>query len=401
MSHPLFVGRISSTERTRKDVISISAFDAARISGYDNLAMMTLDGLLRPVSLTGDAGLPKNIIPGEVSGSGQINQPCCPLPPILTGTGFNQPVNKGYINVDYYQALLDPINNTGLFADPRATGSISGHDIEGYARGTTADITGKTSDGIFTIQDCLITGSGANGTGTNGSGLGYTGNARYLALRGPIMIQGPGFDLMGNPVPNASGDVSGTIDNFYTGKVDKFQPNWLQRLDNCPVAPLDIRLDRRRGMWVSPPPFAILEVKSEGEAITGSIGTGTVLTPGYYDSSGNPIETGYVTYVNTSYDHTIVSGEKLLLHYDINHDRYIPYNLASRNPDTIVAESEEVFSISSTGFTATVTRAGGGYQIGELLSVENVMGDNGGVGTKCFVYVDKIAGVAELIRPAC
>lgn len=64
---------------------------------------------------------------------------------------------------------------------------------------------------------------------------------RALALRGPLVIAGWGYDVDGKPVPNASGDNSSS----------DFIANYKTRQDLWKVGPMDTRWDESRGVWVA------------------------------------------------------------------------------------------------------------------------------------------------------
>ena len=74
---------------------------------------------------------------------------------------------------------------------------------------------------------------------------------RSVALRGPIMIAGWGFDTNGRPVPNASLDVDPTIAKEYRNAkdADSFIDDHTWRVDKWKVGPLDVRWDRERKVW--------------------------------------------------------------------------------------------------------------------------------------------------------
>jgi hypothetical protein len=68
---------------------------------------------------------------------------------------------------------------------------------------------------------------------------------RAMALRGPLVVAGWGFDTEGYPVPNESGypyNPSGT-------KTSNFYPNYRQRQDLWPAGPVDMRWNQERGVW--------------------------------------------------------------------------------------------------------------------------------------------------------
>lgn len=409
MSQHLFAARLNQNDPTRKDVITISADEAANLSGYDNLAIMSIDGLLRPVSKTGDGGLPKFMTPSlEFSGSGQSYQSFAPMTPFYTGNTFlpEDLVFPGHININYLDPFSDPISNPTFFNDLKVSGTgttvHSGFDIEAVARATTGDI--DSTSGVFTIRDTLDTGVDASGYKSNNSGIGYTGSYRFTAVKGPVVIHGWGYDTMGLPVPNAIGDVSGEIDNFYTGKANRFQEHFLADATKWPVAPIDLRLDRKRGVWVSPPSFKVVSIEASGGPIhTGSIGTGVIIgSSGLYNASGEAVETGFIKYYNNSANHTVVSGEQILLHYDVNDGRYIPYNLPSRSNGIIRCIIDDAFTSSDPDFNATVARGNiGGYQENDPIVVTNDISKNGLANDVCLVYVDSVADIAELVNLEC
>jgi len=76
---------------------------------------------------------------------------------------------------------------------------------------------------------------------------------RAIALRGPVMIAGWGFDTAGFPVPNAALDADETIpvqDRNSTDKQD-FIDDHTWRMDKWKVGPLDVKWDRERKVWAT------------------------------------------------------------------------------------------------------------------------------------------------------
>jgi hypothetical protein len=84
-------------------------------------------------------------------------------------------------------------------------------------------------------------------------------NSQCMSFKGPLIIEGWGYDIAGNPVPNSGnlidtitdsqipdlyGDISTTNNLFY--------PNYLTKSVFWPVGPLDMRWDKFRGVWVCP-----------------------------------------------------------------------------------------------------------------------------------------------------
>ena len=76
---------------------------------------------------------------------------------------------------------------------------------------------------------------------------------RSIALRGPVMIAGWGFDMAGFPVPNAHLDADENIPYEHrTGnsKAD-FIDDHTWRMDKWKVGPLDVKWDRNRKVWAT------------------------------------------------------------------------------------------------------------------------------------------------------
>ena len=144
----------------------------------------------------------------------------------------------------------------------------------------------------------------------------YADDYRYLAMRGPMIMQGWGYDLHGKPVPNASGDSGGSFSSV--GKSDKFKENWLADARDWPVAPIDLRFDRERGVWTVPPAFRMYQVENTGvEILAGEAGSVSVVKSkgDIYDKDGELIENPAITidnWTNTS----LAVGGKALAYYD-------------------------------------------------------------------------------------
>lgn len=303
----LFVGRqVRRFDPRRKEVIIADKNTLPFYGDYNNTAMMSLDGLIRPVSKSGDGGLP------AMKGSGYITGVCpftglSQVDPDTTG-GYpgldpevtdienrRAPVNppppqdkmKGLvISANYLDPLADPKSNSTFTMSVRATGSLgtgiggapifgsgttaSGFDIESVARG---DLDGlKELDGVGGIagESMLIAGDRGR----------YSGDYRFMALRGPLVLQSWGYDTYGKPIPNSAGwsgdpsydtgiaphlqvrDTGNVHQKIQSGLTDRFAPNWLGDSTNWPVAPVDLRFDRARGVWTAPVPFRMMKAEA-------------------------------------------------------------------------------------------------------------------------------------------
>jgi len=136
-------------------------------------------------------------------------------------------------------------------------------------------------------------------------------NHRFLALRGPLVLSGWGFDTEGYPVPNSSGepkeldnegypkrianpyDGGGGFQN-YAGTIlgknqiwdnvngkwsdpyreDTFYKGWGQRPDSWPVGPIDLRWDHKRKVWTSAQQVIFAEVQLEDDLVAYKVARG-------------------------------------------------------------------------------------------------------------------------------
>jgi len=155
---------------------------------YKKTSFMSWDGLIRPVSKTGSGGLPRY--------------------PSGIPTGF--PNRKD----------LDPFQ--------------SGHDILSIAFGDNF-----TPDGMINLAQ------------NSGHESGNIEDYRFMALRGPLVIGGWGYDTNGYPIPNVQD--SGAPSGVFRTSVESgdFYSGYLSNANTWPVAPVDMRFDRERHVWVA------------------------------------------------------------------------------------------------------------------------------------------------------
>ena len=62
-----------------------------------------------------------------------------------------------------------------------------------------------------------------------------------------------------------------------TGLTDYFMEDWLQKPTSWPVAPVDLRYDRQRGVWVSPPDYKIVVVEAGDTIAPYATGSGYLI----------------------------------------------------------------------------------------------------------------------------
>lgn len=237
-----------------------------RGSGYKYKAFMSLDGLLSPVSISGGQescnscdttrSLPRFIqLPGVgINAPSGMGWTISPNPPIIkseadaesiisnSGTHINSKLNT----ISIHKSYINPLSNPGDIPYQDG-GSSAGHNI---------DIVGRET-GIPTSG--LITNFYRPNDGDK-----YSNDYRFLALRGPIVLHSWGYDTDGKPVPNeidTEEDIKDSGVFAYNNLTNNFLEDWLQKPKTWPVAPVDLRLDRERGVWVAPKEHKIVTVK--------------------------------------------------------------------------------------------------------------------------------------------
>jgi hypothetical protein len=266
---------------------------------YEKKAYISLDGLYSPVSISGGnaiAGsgasgvLPRLAILPPISGDGikysgvpgmtgiigylesskirttgtnrfeHHSSTLYAMPPYFTGIcedmEFPSGTNHKFNNIKIHNLYLNPLANpTGI---PYFTGTCAGHNIDLVGRETGIPPSGGLMNSLFPES------SGRNK---------YSDDYRFLGMRGPLVLHSWGYDTEGKPIPNyidnenlaKSGifltSISGIDGGNVSGVTDMFMQDWLQKPATWPVGPVDLRFDRERGVWVSPPPFRIITAR--------------------------------------------------------------------------------------------------------------------------------------------
>ncbi len=299
-------GTISS-----KDIPYLPLDESANPTG-DGLAITSDDFFYRPVSKSGLYNLPRYVVTEENAGLGALARY-----KNRSGDELSKAIN-------IYS--LDPIPNpSSTFIMERTSGDFSGHDI---------DVLGRTNikSGSLSIN---ITNQ------MYGNGSGYSNDYAFHAIRGPILLHGWCYDTNGKPTPNVAdtGAINGVFETF--NLTDKFATGWLQDPNLWPVAPIDLRLDRRRGVFVSyTEPFILLEASNN--ILSSESGTGIpiftknstydesgnlIIRDTVYNNSGDPLDSGLYSSIfnNTSGD--IPFGAHVLSQFNDNRNAYDIYGI--------------------------------------------------------------------------
>lgn len=303
-------------------------------AGYSEKALMSFDGMFRPVSMDGEGGLPRyarcptfsdcsgcsTVSPNTFivtledtvateSGGLDINgiyniprvEECLwsgvaangiPFKVAYTGTGWvlgvngdesneasgvvectdsNNPIQftwgaslpSGYTGGTYeavgFNAItiydLNPWQNpSGMppwdkVPAERSDTSNIGHDLDIVARAGD-DRNGTPVGGLGMYQAGV-----AQTSGIGEDAFDYRDDYRFMALKGPIIVHGWGYDCNGRPVPNLGDNETAAATGFFTpdGLDDNtFLEGHLRKPQTWPVGPIDLRWDRERCVWVSP-----------------------------------------------------------------------------------------------------------------------------------------------------
>lgn len=175
---------------------------------YENKAAASLDALFRPFS------------------TNPYKQP------LLDAGGWPLPLSSGYTlassgyRLPHYGVPTGSGDDPGLYElDPYQ----SGFDIGIVVRGTEFPTHLNISQG----------------------GYDPSGNYRSMGHRFPMIGVGWGYDVDGKPVPNIADPVLNSGLYAASGLLDEFYPGYLSRPDTWKAAPVDIRYDYTRGIWVT------------------------------------------------------------------------------------------------------------------------------------------------------
>lgn len=217
-----------------------------------------------------------------------------PNPPVIAVVSGKAPFEVN--NLDITQHFLDPyMPNFGSGEHPQHFGSGAGHSIDIIGRGYRVPESGLINN--FYTQKAWQNR--------------FDRENRFLGLRGPLVLHQWGYDTQGKPIPNLIDDVnliqkSGifrTVDPFPdplnfpylsgnltgidpvtgnayvsgVGLTDYFLRDWLSTPSSWPVGPVDLRFDRKRGVWVSPPEHKIVVVETTDDIGAYKTGSGVLI----------------------------------------------------------------------------------------------------------------------------
>lgn len=380
-----------SSNFKRPNVITSSILESAQeiTVDYETKALMSLDGLLRPVSASGSGGLPRYIIP--------TGNPC----QTTTSPGAHPPVDKPgeagnllQYNIDHSQSYLNPFDSPGgTLVSTHSLTTNHGHDIEMIARGTSVPASSMT----MPIQGYANT--------SNFDSSDYADDYRFLALRGPIIMQSWGYDLDGFPVPNqADTEVAASGGNFVDSNLkNKFLDNWLRKSHTWPVAPIDLRLDRKRGVWTIPQ-YRLIHGKLKSSIEPFGTGTATVIdSPALYDNDGNIINQPEIV-VKDIVGYSLEANDKIVVYFDPYSCEYHIVNQKASG-DNLTISDHDICYPADGGISKATPYEADHLAFGAGLWVTSNAGDNpndvGSTSGNIAKTYTINAGFTPLATPAC
>jgi hypothetical protein len=322
--HEVIVGQILNwTEDDDYKRTIVGTIDMAELSlemqkDYDKKAFASFDTLFRPISMDGRGGLPQYVKPtGDACQTMTTNYS---QPPVFAGSGdtCESGIGSEYyrgtgisdkINIDYLNPFTNPQSKArSALATDRTNTPDVGHDME--IMGRTGDYEGTPDSGMV----MCVAGYDIDEKSD------YQDDYGTMALRGPLVLHQWTYDTNGKPVPNsADTELAASGGEFAdSGLTCNFLDSHLRKPHTWPVAPVDLRLDRKRGLFVSPPPPRDLIV-TLCEAVC-PFGSGLAKVDSdymeeVYDCSGDIIDNPMI-YIYDRIGDCHPSGETLVAKYD-------------------------------------------------------------------------------------
>jgi len=296
----------------RSNIVDESAREmVTEFAEYDTKAFMSWDGLIMPVSMDGDGGLPQYATPDAGCTSGHPRRAQPPMEIQGSASGVPGEYNLA-IDIDYLNPFTNPdgISRSSVSTN-RSNTSNRGHHIEivGRAGGSGTGTSPPASSMIMPVQGYIDTQDQESGD--------YKDDYRMFATRGPILMQAWGYDLDGFPVPNNADTYSNASVGVFTDTnlESKFLDDHLRQPQTWPVAPIDLRYDRDRAVWVSPPAFTLVHgILQEDLCPGGSALCHLTDNLQRYDADGLAFDAAF--YVENLVGVTACSGDTIMADYD-------------------------------------------------------------------------------------
>ncbi len=153
----------------------------------------------------------------------------------------------------------------------------------------------------------------------------YSANHWYraVALRGPLVLAGWGFDIDNKPVPNESTD-------YPNNPKMKFEQDWLRKPQKWMCGPVDLRWDYKRNVWTAPSPMKIVKLELQEHLCTQRCANAVLYhDQQQYDYDGDPLacegdceKQGYLVKVWSNAMYPVPKGWRIMAYFDTTHNRY-------------------------------------------------------------------------------
>ena len=356
---------------------------------WDSQAGVEMDGVFRPFS----TDVTNHMSHYSVAGAQNYD----PDPEYIDGVGyqdgeietsFDESSGATKTNKFYSKAPMPPVNDDyHMPITVKTLNPFKGKGFEGIYG--FEDMNG--SESIRHDINYAIRGN-AWPTDVNIAGIDHGSDYRAIALRGPLILSGWGYDLDGKPVPGAAGNKQ------------KFLDDWLRKPNTWKTGPLDVRWDNERGVWAPPPSFKLLNAKCcecVGPATTKGGWFQLVDEDDAYDMDGNHSE-GVDSACNCDTDSeqvfamnrtgkVILPDAKVLLYYDTREHKY--YIITAPDP-IVIAKMNDLMTPDETTEKATIEK--GIHDLGtfnascgNIVQVTNTLKQPICKDSKAFIYLTK------------
>lgn len=328
----------SKSNRTVVGIGEMAKVTPESVHSYKNKAYTGLDFYFGPVSKSGESDLPqygRYAIPSAAKSSGVSTYgfPLGAHPPVSDGEeDINELVLDQY-NIEINRQYLDPlvVPQTIHHHGPNDR-TTTGHPYDIIGRGDTIP-----SGGLLGSRYAM----------TNPNKYpSPTEDMRFHALRGPLVLHSWGYDTDGKPIPNESDNEQQARRGNYTSTSlkDKFLTNWISKPQTWPVAPVDLRYDRARGVWTAPPPHRIIAAELLDNLDPGGSVVATVLdTQRLYNQDGQPIAKPTIR-IKDRIDTYLSKGTKVYCYYDPYFAEYIAFTSIDNFPIVITGQATATFA---------------------------------------------------------
>ena len=219
-------------------------------NNYSKYAIVSLDMIFSPFSTTIGPG---PAMPGFTAALGSSDYPANATKPRVPPTSSTQ-------IIPIYNLSLNPYSTSAMMGNFNGAGSGRGFYTEYIAFGSVPANTFAANATQESFRDSQT-------------------NLRGAALRGPLVLHSWGYDTNGQPVP---------------GSPTTFNSGWLGNPSSWPIGPIDLRWDRRRGVWVSPPSASLVVAELTSDlTIYSSASASIINVPNLYSTSINGSITVY------------------------------------------------------------------------------------------------------------